>query len=919
MLSTLRQVGQQAAAQISEQQRLAKHKKAEPTRDELFKAAFHLPESEDLQAEINAVFSADSRKEAHAGKLYLSSSFLVFVSIDRYSCILVLPLYSIRRVERLNSRTLVYALSITLCHSERIVLQINGMKTLCEQFCERLKVNLRSQVGSMKALKPFLASCWSERLLLAEKERGRGDDKEVSAARDKSPARAFIANEPYVGGLGLTFKFPGDAKKMRDKSKTKLWLEYFKENNRNLTLVRTPTFQRLIRVGLPNRLRAEMWELCCGSMYLRFANNGEYARLQKEYAGQQSLSLEEIEKDLNRSLPEYPAYQTPEGIDTLRRVLSTYSWKNPELGYCQAMNIVVAAFLIFMSEEQAFWVLEVLCEKLLPGYYSTSMYGTLLDQKVYETLVEKTMPMLHEHFRKVDVQLSVASLPWFLSLFINSMPLIYAFRVLDCFFLEGPKVLFQVALAILKVNGEELLEVTDDGMFINCLKNFFSTLDESAHPKSSNPRVRAVTKFQELMVVAFKEFSVITEDTINRERNRHRGRVMDGIETFAKRTAIRNLHDTGRFSKEEVSMLYDKYHSTLYEMRVHHGGKTESKMSRETFGQMMANTAKWARDEEIVANAFGERKIWKPVRHAFVDKLFAYFDKTNSDNLSLQDAVTGFGEIFGGDLMSTIEFWFRVHDQDADGRLTKEDLLQMSESLLFVMRRDEDDSRLAGVSAFLRSAFDYADEFGKTAVEQEEANLVDVPSSDEVPEWKKKLDLEKQPVYIALPAFRMAVLEQEVLESFFDHEFVASFSLAPLDNGQGILRDFLNSFLSDGVKLVADEVGKRLNNINLEDERSTTQNKEKQASSGGNSPTATRVPKQLEPPQRQPSGYVSEEEDEEEHNEEEDKKLMDEVDSFLNDHDTDEPNSNMSNKVAALEGEDKKEGDLVDVSDGKSS
>ena len=119
-----------------------------------------------------------------------------------------------------------------------------------------------------------------------------------------------------------------------------------------------------------------------------------------------------------------------------------------------------------MSESQAFFLLSVLCDRLLPGYYSTTMYGTLLDQRVFESLVEKTMPILWNHLVKSDVQLSVVSLPWFLSLYINSMPLIFAFRVLDVFFLEGPKVLFQVGLAILRINGEDLLDVTDDGTFI---------------------------------------------------------------------------------------------------------------------------------------------------------------------------------------------------------------------------------------------------------------------------------------------------------------------------------------------------------------------------------------------------------------------------------------------------------------------
>lgn len=209
-------------------------------------------------------------------------------------------------------------------------------------------------------------------------------------------------------------------------------------------MLRTSTFGKLVRVGLPNALRGELWEMCSGSSYLRFANPGAYEDLLKMYADQESLATEEIEKDLNRSLPEYSAYQTPEGIGRLRRVLTAYAWRNPELGYCQAMNIVVSALLIYATEEQAFWILNVLVDRLCPGYYSTSMYGALLDQIIFEQLVERTMPLLWDHFKKTDVQLSVACLPWFLSLYVNSMPLLFAFRVLDCLFMEGPRILFQV-------------------------------------------------------------------------------------------------------------------------------------------------------------------------------------------------------------------------------------------------------------------------------------------------------------------------------------------------------------------------------------------------------------------------------------------------------------------------------------------
>ena len=56
-------------------------------------------------------------------------------------------------------------------------------------------------------------------------------------------------------------------------------------------------------------------------MLQRYLNEGYYEKLHADNVGKASLSLEEIEKDLNRSLPEYSGYQTEEGINALRRVL----------------------------------------------------------------------------------------------------------------------------------------------------------------------------------------------------------------------------------------------------------------------------------------------------------------------------------------------------------------------------------------------------------------------------------------------------------------------------------------------------------------------------------------------------------------------------------------------------------------------
>ncbi|KAK7206993.1 GTPase activating protein [Myxozyma melibiosi] len=795
-----------------------------PSRDEIFQSSFRLPPDAVLEAAISIELSLDrSSSIFFPGKLMLSQSFLVFDSIEPRACSFAIPLVAMKRVERLASKTYLFALFIETMHGHKLNLQFVGLRSQIEDFCARLKANLRANMSRMRLLRDFLPTLYSEYML---------SDPALSPSKQIRTSSSSSSRDPPPGGLGQLFKYPGDARKLRDKSKLRLWAEYMRDHGRNLTLVRLPTFQKLIRVGLPNVLRGEIWELTSGSMFLRLANPNLYTSLQKEFEGRTSLAIEEIEKDLNRSLPEYPAYQSDEGIERLRRVLTVYSWRNESVGYCQAMNIVVAALLIYMSEEQAFWCLSMLCDHLVPGYYSQTMYGTLLDQRVFEALVEKTMPILWDHLVKSDIQLSVVSLPWFLSLYVNSMPLTFAFRILDVFFLEGPKVLFQIGLAILRINGEELLDVSDDGSFISILKDYFTRLGDSAHPSSQNEKLREVTKFQELMVVAFREFSVITDDIISEQRRKHKSHVLDGIENFAKRTQLRNLHKTGKLTPEDLSNVYDRFFQALQSSRLGLG-PTKPYMDIDTFQIFMHGLASWAVEP-----------------HDFLARLFHRWDTELQGGLTLQDVVTGLGAIKQEDIMSAMAYFFELYDEDGDGKVDREGILQMSEGLLYITRNltprvvsDLDGATassssppptatssssssstpnasdpnasatptpqydyLSSVSAFIQRAFEYATPDDLPASTQ----LIDAPAT------KANIALDpNHPRHITLPTFRMVVLADEALERFFTHDFADSIKVTPAKGAlrqKGTLRELFDSLVSDSVR-VAGEVKRRIDEM----------------------------------------------------------------------------------------------------------
>ena len=120
------------------------------------------------------------------------------------------------------------------------------------------------------------------------------------------------------------------------------------------------------------------------------------------------------------------------------------------------MNILAAVFLVYCSEEEAFWLLCALCERLVPDYYSKKIVGALIDQVglkwhrycsslycqyrcqgVFESLLYDTFPELYLKLQSLQIE-SIISLPWFITCFINTMPFQSSAYILDWFFYDGP-------------------------------------------------------------------------------------------------------------------------------------------------------------------------------------------------------------------------------------------------------------------------------------------------------------------------------------------------------------------------------------------------------------------------------------------------------------------------------------------------
>ena len=177
--------------------------------------------------------------------------------------------------------------------------------------------------------------------------------------------------------------------------------------DRGVCMYRTHGGHELILKGVPDSLRSEVWMVSSGAIHevgntdilasaiFRFSlalalftpecafilfsnirccydtilihqmstNPGYYSTLVRESAGRENFTTDEIERDLHRSLPEHPAFQSEVGIAALRRVLTAYAFRNPNIGMQATYRNKFVCFwnisVPFQSSHSLSWVVYI--------------------------------------------------------------------------------------------------------------------------------------------------------------------------------------------------------------------------------------------------------------------------------------------------------------------------------------------------------------------------------------------------------------------------------------------------------------------------------------------------------------------------------------------------------------------------------
>ncbi|XP_022521449.2 TBC1 domain family member 9B isoform X2 [Astyanax mexicanus] len=634
-------------------------------KNERYRALFRLTQDERLDGHTDCTLWTPFAKMHVVGQMFVSNNYICFASREEDLCQLIIPLREVSIVEKADSSSVLPS-PLSISTKNKMTFLFANLKDRdflvqrISDFLQRTPDRLCGFAGQSETPSPSTPTSLPP-------------TPPVLGAGELPPIQHYSPSLPTAkqGLLSIYQKDqPEDLgpKATKEKMKEESWNIHFFEFGRGVCMYRTSKTRDLVLKGIPESLRGELWLLFSGAQNEMATHPGYYAELVETAMGKCTLATEEIERDLHRSMPEHHAFQNEMGIAALRRVLTAYAYRNPGIGYCQAMNIVTSVLLLYCTEEEAFWLLVALCERMLPDYYNTRVVGALVDQGVFEELTRECLPLLYEHMQDLGV-ISTISLSWFLTLFLSVMPFDSAVLLVDCFFYEGIKVIFQVSLAVLHANMEQLLACTDEGEAMTILGRYLDNVVNKQTVSTPIPHLHALLTSGdepppeidafELIKTSYEKFGSLRADVIEQMRFKQRLKVIQSLEDTAKRSVVRAIMTESAFTIEELEELYVLF-KAKHIMSCYWGA---SSSAAERHDPSLPYLEQYRIDCGQFGQLFATMAPWSCGMHTAMlsTRLFRLLDVNKDSLINFKEFVTGLSGMYHGDMTEKLKLLYKLH------------------------------------------------------------------------------------------------------------------------------------------------------------------------------------------------------------------------------------------------------------------
>ena len=308
------------------------------------------------------------------------------------------------------------------------------------------------------------------------------------------------------------------------------WSHYMRSSS-DETFKINIVLKELVKSSIPHEYRPITWKRLVSArvQHIKEEKGSDYYKklieklpdLQGEETDEDTPIQKQIKMDLLRTLPSHKNFMgyESEGVKQLHRVLRAFLLHNLEVSYCQGMNFMVAIGLLYLDEEDAFWLLVAITEVFFSSkHYNHYLSGSQADQRVLDNIATKKMPELMIHFSELNVELAPISFNWFMTLFIDSLPVEVVLKVWDCFLVYGHPILFRFAIALLFIHQGALITAKDSLSLMRQLKKMGrSFYDSEALFNLAFERLEPFPTDEMLMESYTNHFDVIEDDNRKRE------------------------------------------------------------------------------------------------------------------------------------------------------------------------------------------------------------------------------------------------------------------------------------------------------------------------------------------------------------------------------------------------------------------